>query len=396
MQIVDKSIVLFYKRLLKPGGAERLLLREYAYFKDRGYKVTIVVFSFSSELKFKETIDVSDIVVLNKKKTFQNVIALSRFMKQHRKSYYLCNSGYLDFYIASLLSNTIFSLHIHHPSFMSFNEKDKYSVFMETSFAKLVLTNHGAQRFVDIKKNLSFLEKLYINCRAFISIKAVRKAANVFVLSNYAKKEKKEMYNIDSYNYCGALEEEIFEYQPKKINGYENFKYKLISIARLDINKRLDELIKGFAYFLKKEPNSILLIGGTGNEYENLNELTKKLQIEDHVKFIGFVPDNMLYDYYAWADLFISIDWADFRITSYEAMAVGTKVLLSDETDPYDDLIKSGYYYLCPPTKEKVVNQIEVALYNENKIPFSDLVKILKGYTWNTYFQKIEKTLLLN
>lgn len=385
------KIVLFYKRLVKPGGAERLLLKEYQYFKSSNYDTKIVCFEYNQQLEFNEFVDSNDIISFENSSDWNNILDLSNFMKKNQDAKYICNSGYIDFYLASAFTKTNYSLHIHQPSFMSFNEKDKYSIFMKDAFSKLVNSNHGAKRFVDIKSKLTFLEKIKLNLRALISIKAVKKAENVFVLSDFAVREKKIMYGINAYNFTGALEKKIFDYEVKPLNKYENYKYKLISIARLDINKRFDELIIGFADFLKEEPSSILLIGGTGDQFDNLNKLVNKLKIEDNVKLIGFVPDELLYDYYAWADLFVSIDWADFRITSYEAMAVGTKVLLSDETDPNKELLTSGYYYLTKPKVSAVKDAIKNALEKTDVIDKSSLDALLKNYVWESYFSKIEK-----
>jgi glycosyltransferase involved in cell wall biosynthesis len=164
-----------------------------------------------------------------------------------------------------------------------------------------------------------------------------------------------------------------------------------LTVARLDENKRLDTLIHAFSIFLAKYPSSILLIGGTGPESENLDNLINNLRINQNVKLLGFIPDEKIYDYYAWADLFVSIDWADFRITSYEAMAMGTKVLLSNETDVENRLLDTGYYYLTIPDVDNVVKMIENALFNHNEISKSELLTILRKYTWSEYFSKMER-----
>ena len=106
---------------------------------------------------------------------------------------------------------------------------------------------------------------------------------------------------------------------------------------------------------------------------------------------VGFIPDEKIYDYYSWADLFVSIDWTDFRITSYEAMAMGTKVLLSDETDADSDLINTGYYYLTEPNRHTVASNIEHALANLDIFSKNELFKILNNYTWSKYFLKMEE-----
>jgi glycosyltransferase involved in cell wall biosynthesis len=199
------------------------------------------------------------------------------------------------------------------------------------------------------------------------------------------------MYGIDAINISGALDESIFSYSPNKIEKFNHYKNKILTIARLDENKRIDELIMAFSIFLKKNPDSILIIGGTGEEHQNLSDLITELEIEKNIKLVGFIPDDQLYDYYSWADLFVSIDWADFRITSYEAMVMCTKVLLSDETDTDSILINTGYYYLTEPNRNAVASNIERALINIKILPKNELLTILRNYSWGKYFSKMEK-----
>ena len=386
-----KDVILFYKRLIKPGGAERLLLKEYAYFKKMGYTVRIATYEYGNNTSFFQSIDNNDLRIIKRNSTVLRIIHLALFLRKNSKSIFVCNSGYIDFYLASVISRVDYFLHLHQPSFMSFNEVDKYSLLMRKDFNQLIGSNYGAKAFVKIKESLTILDLFLINIRAFISIKGIRKAKNVFVLSDFAVREKKIMYGIEAINISGALDESIFLYYPKKINKYNNYKNKLLTIARLDKNKRIDELIFAFSIFLKKNSDSILIIGGTGTEYQNLSDLIIQLGVEKNVKLVGFIPDEKIYDYYSWADLFISIDWADFRITSYEAMAMGTKVLLSDETDVDSDLITTGYYYLTEPNRYIVASNIEHALANLDIMSKNELFKILNNYTWSKYFLKMEE-----
>jgi glycosyltransferase involved in cell wall biosynthesis len=386
-----KKIVLFYKKLIKPGGAERLLIKEYSYFKKMGYQVQIVSFEFKRKLTFFDDVDSKDVYEIKKSNFLSQIIKLTLFLRRNSECIFICNSGYIDFYFASIFSKVGYYLHIHQPSFMSFNEKDKYSIFMKGAFRRFVNTNYGAKRFIEIKQSLNLFNKIVINLRAFFSINAVRKAKSVFVLSDYAVEEKKTMYGIQAINISGALDQNIFKYNPKKIKDFDSYENKLLTVARLDKNKRLDSLILAFSDFLNKYPSSILIIGGTGPEYENLEELIGDLQIEANVKLLGFIPDEKIYDYYAWADLFVSIDWADFRITSYEAMAMGTKVLLSNETEAENSLLDTGYYYLTNPDISSVTQKIEKALLNKNTFSKGELLKRLEQYTWGEYFLKMEK-----
>ena len=99
--------------------------------------------------------------------------------------------------------------------------------------------------------------------------------------------------------------------------------------------------------------------------------------------------NQILYDYYHRVDLFASIDWADYRITSYEALAMGTKVLLSDETDIDKFLIDSKYLYITSPTIKDTAKCMKQALKDKPNVSESELFKYLKDFTWKKYTRKL-------
>jgi glycosyltransferase involved in cell wall biosynthesis len=251
-------------------------------------------------------------------------------------------------------------------------------------------SNFGAERFEKIRDSLSLWQKVKINLRAAVSIAGIRKADNIFVLSEYAKKEKMDLFKVDSHVVCGAISQQDIGLVPEiEISKYKDYEYVVLTIARLDINKRIDVLIKSFALFLEKKPNSVLVIGGTGPEKESLISLAKQIGIGDNVDFIGFIPEEELYSYYAAADLFASIDWADYRITAYESLAVGTKVLLSNETDFGKDLVDSGYLRFSKPNVEETSVAIEAMLNSKPSRDTAWLNKYLEQVTWPTFCRKL-------
>jgi glycosyltransferase involved in cell wall biosynthesis len=389
-----QKIVLFYKKLIEPGGAERLLVNEYIQFKSLGYEVDIVAFKIEDMALFDEDISDDSKIILGDANWILSIVNFINYIRKNKKAVYLCASGHIEIYIASLFTNIEYSLHIHHPSFMSFNETDKYSIFQRKYFKSMLQSNFGAIRFKKILQNMSLARYFYINLKAYISIKAIRGSKNTFVLSKYAKNEKKILFNISSNVICGALDDCIFECIPVEKNAkYHKYKNKILSIARLDENKRLDELLKAFKFFLLIEPSSILLIGGKGPELKNLKDLSKSLNIEKKVKFLGFIPENEIFDLYAIADLFVSIDWADYRITMYESLAMNTKVLLSNETDSDKFLLKSKYLFVTQPDSKSTAKALELALNEKPNIEYSELKEYLRSFTWYSYCKKIAKIL---
>ena len=141
-----KKIILFYKSLIKHGGVERLLAEELHWFERFGHEVDVVVFEYRVEATFN--IDISKkITIIQGCSQLRRIINLLRYFKQNKDALVLCSSGHLDVYLASLLSHTAYSLHIHHPSFMTMNEYTKYSIFQRKIFKKNINNNFGAQNF---------------------------------------------------------------------------------------------------------------------------------------------------------------------------------------------------------------------------------------------------------
>ncbi len=389
-----RTINLFYKRIIDIGGAERLLLAEYKQIKTLGLPVKIVSYQVNKEALFEEDIPEEDLITFKSRFSFISMMKFAFFMMRKRSEIFLTASGHIDTYIASLFSFASYYLHIHHPSFMSFNEYDKYSIFQSQYFNECTESNFGAQRFHEIRNSLSFLQLIKINLRAFISIKAIQKAKESFVLSDYAKKEKAKLFGIKSTVLQGAIEKNLLQNPPVDNNRSlfkEDAKYKILTIARLDINKRIDVLLKSFSIFLEKNPDSVLYIGGNGPEKAELESLANTLNISHSVKFLGFVQDSDLFQYYYEADLFASIDWADYRITAFESLAMNTKVLLSDETSYPKYLEDSGYLFISPPTIDATAKMLEKSLRQRPSISFDELKKYLDCVTWETYVSDIVK-----
>ena len=385
-----KKVSIFYKNLIEPGGAERLLVKVYENLISEGYDVDIVGYKINKEALFGVKVKGDKLIEFGSKSSVINFIRLINYMRRNKNAIFLCDSGHIDVYLASIFSRTKYSLHLHHPLFMSFNDYDKYSVFLKRFFGKRIKSNFGASRFVEIQNGLSIMTKISLNIRAKISILAIKKSLNNFVLSEYAKGEKKELFGVNSEVVCGALENDIFNFKVKDIDEkYDKYDSLILTVGRLDINKRISELIQAFKILKDEGLNAGLLIGGKGPEYNNLKTLVEDLNLQDDIYFLGFIPEEDLYDYYHRVDLFASIDWADYRITSYEALAMGTKVILSDETDTDEFLIKSSYLYITSPTIKDTAECMKQALEDEPKVSESELFKYLNDFTWRKYTRKL-------
>ncbi len=160
-------------------------------------------------------------------------------------------------------------------------------------------------------------------------------------------------------------------------------KYKdiVMYIGRTSKEKKLDVMLKA-AKIARKD--MLFVIGGTGPARAYYEAMARRYRL-GNVKFIGFVKDEELPEYYAAADVFcIPSTFETQGIVSLEAMAVGKPVVGADklalheliENGKNGEKFAPGNYIECGKKIEKVINNIN---------SYKDAVKTAKLYS-------IEKT----
>jgi len=105
----------------------------------------------------------------------------------------------------------------------------------------------------------------------------------------------------------------------------------ILYVGRLVYRKGIHVLLRSMPYILEAIPDTQLLIAGSGYMESFIRLLTKSLNLEDHIRLLGFVPEDELPSLYNLSDLFIlpSIYAESFGITLLEAMASGTPIVAS-------------------------------------------------------------------
>jgi len=118
-----------------------------------------------------------------------------------------------------------------------------------------------------------------------------------------------------------------------KLN-YQDYKIILI-VGSLTRNKAPEIAIKAMSYVLNVIPKAKLLIIGTGPLREYLVQLTEKLNLQDHVTFLGEVKYVDMPKYYALADLVVCPSRTEGGIPAMaaEPMAMGKPVIISEACD---------------------------------------------------------------
>ena len=109
----------------------------------------------------------------------------------------------------------------------------------------------------------------------------------------------------------------------------------ILHVGTLQPRKNLPALIAAFAQLLQQSPRcadlQLLLVGGKGWLYDEIFTQVDKLQLQERVRFMGYVPDDELPFWYNAAALLVfpSI-YEGFGLPILEALACGTPVIAAN------------------------------------------------------------------
>lgn len=316
------------------GGIE-----EYAYsviedMKAKGYKVIVVTAKFDDNVKYPDP-----------KEGYIYIPSFSLWKRPVPKNIFM-----LLKVISEIRSSDIIHIHMPYPLLESF------SAVIAKMFQKKVIVTYHADARIDYSPTskrrrtlYSFIEKVYVwlSARWALSLSdavctnTMGYAVTSEVLKDYLHKInvihqgiKKNLYDYLDYSKARELR-----------SKYANFSYTHIVsfVGRLVPYKGLPYLIEAID-IMKDDNNDILfVIGGSGPEKDNLLNKVNSYGLSN-VKFIGFVPDETLFNLFAASDLVVSPSISNLESTPISLLAalstgtpvIGTEIGGTGETIPND------------------------------------------------------------
>lgn len=141
--------------------------------------------------------------------------------------------------------------------------------------------------------------------------------------------------------------------------------YKVVvNIGRLTIQKGLPNLLHAAKIVIDRQPKTVFLIVGSGEQYHELIELAANLGISQNVIFTGFQRGKNWRDSFAIGDLFVMPSVSEpFGLTPLEAAGYGTPSLISKQSgvaEVYRNCLKVDYWDV-----DEMANQIVAVVENE-------------------------------
>lgn len=114
----------------------------------------------------------------------------------------------------------------------------------------------------------------------------------------------------------------------------------IVNVGELNRNKNQKTAILAMKKVIEEVPDAKLLIAGNGPERENLEQLAKKLGLEDHIIFLGYT--TQLQRYLQVCDLEVTCSYREgLPLNVMEAMLCGKPVVASSNRG-HRELVKDG------------------------------------------------------
>lgn len=176
----------------------------------------------------------------------------------------------------------------------------------------------------------------------------------------------------------------------------------LLTVSRLSERKGHDQVIRTLPKLLYKIPNLIYLIAGTGTESDHLKNLSASLGLENSIRFLGYVEDQLLPSLYNLADIFImpnretvSGDIEGFGMVFIEANACGKPVIAGKSGGTESSVIHAETGFLVDGTNLDEISDTVLMLFEDNgllrELGQNGRERAVKEFDWKHSADKIQK-----
>ncbi len=201
-----------------------------------------------------------------------------------------------------------------------------------------VFTLHGYTE--SQKKQVWLVQKIWSFYEQKALQKVLKNAYKLTSVSDFIKKDARNFRPEDTEVIFNGIDTVLLDLPKQKnldIRKEHNVdpKTKIIfSLGRIEETKGFQLVVEGILpKFLEKGTDVVYFIAGRDMGYqENLEELMKSLDLQDKVKFIGFVEPSIRDDYIRQCDYFAIPSLREpFGLVALEGMVQGKPIIYNDE-----------------------------------------------------------------
>lgn len=232
-----------------------------------------------------------------------------------------------------------------------------------------------------------YARKLFSNDEKNIIKYSINNADKVVAVSNGLKNSLKE-YMCDKEKEIeiipNMVDTDLFNNMKNNIDVKKNEKFIFLSICYLMHKKGIDLLLKCFKKAFDEQDDVKLIIGGDGEEKENLIKLCRELAIEEKVEFLGALSRENVAKKMIECNCFVLPSrFETFGVVYIEALATGKPVIATNTDAIYDIIDKNNGLIVEKENEEQLIKALikmknEYNKYNSNLISKSCIDKFGK------------------
>jgi colanic acid/amylovoran biosynthesis glycosyltransferase len=155
----------------------------------------------------------------------------------------------------------------------------------------------------------------------------IERASFVSCISHFCRSQAMLFSPMEKWNrlhiiHCGV---DPLVYQPVVHQGIGK---RLLFVGRLAAAKGLPILFEAMLTLKLTHPDVVLTVVGDGRERPELEEIVARLELSEHVKFVGYQSQEEVKEYLRQSDLFVLPSFAEgVPVVLMEAMAMGVPVV---------------------------------------------------------------------
>jgi len=287
-------------------------------------------------------------------------------------------------------SNKKIIIHAHIAKQISFWENSIYALFGNLLGVSFIFHIHSSLLHIEYLNSKPIVKKI----RRYI----LNKSSKIIALSDYWRNKLLEIKDIPEekfitvYNFVDIEKFNRYEKETcrRKLNLSKNRKI-IFSIGRMTERKGFQYLIEAIPKVIKAREDVLFVIGGKGSMKEKLEKKTQEYKMDEYVRFIGFVPDELLPIWLNACDIFVLPSLREtFPIVMLEALASG-KPVVGTKIAAMPEVISSEDYGLLvePANPEDLAEKILIAL--EKKWDREKIRRYAERFTWGNIAMHITK-----
>ncbi|WLR55518.1 glycosyltransferase [Mesobacillus subterraneus] len=216
----------------------------------------------------------------------------------------------------------------------------------------LVVTEHSSKLVRDLLKPYEKKEVA----------KTLNKADGIISVGPSLKKEMQKYTDKHVLEIPNIVDYKAFQNNRRKDSQKDRFRF--LSLAFLTSNKGMDILIKSFAKGFKGDDVE-LVIGGDGQQMDELVELAKELGIEAQVQFLGRLDRQQVVAQMQNCDAFVlASKFETFGVVLIEALASGKPVVSTSSGGP-ESIVNDKNGFLVPVDDIEELSKAMQQLYHQ-------------------------------